>query len=468
MPALPLVPRLPPIAPLNADAQQALADLKRQQRITRQLTHHLTQTAEQLTAVAEQLNDRGTIHNIEHRKKRRRAEANGEVEDAQEEADHEEFQRRVQELTRKLDNGVRSVVDDQTWVDGLPEVIKEIARKAETSAETVQRQTQRVDGESEDDSATAYPPPPAPEETPSALMKATREALATDWASKSLTERYSQHNTYVGFYRMVHDAKHPGEDGPPIPHHSLWFANEEDINPSYLPSGTQTQRTHRSNPRDTSNEEDTNNQDSSDIEIAREKVSIKCPITYLPFTDPLSSTKCPHSFDRPGIMDMLRRSETSAPLADAQTAELAQISDSRARGRKAAELRQPAIQCPVCSILLAESDFRPDPVLLRKVQRIQAAQAREMERQAASSDRGSDSDSDSSDEEEDGVVGPGKRGTQRKPVGVGSSPPPASGRKRRSAMEVKREREKSKSRAVSVVPATQLGGNDESEDGEEE
>jgi Zinc-finger of the MIZ type in Nse subunit len=456
MPALPLVTRQPPVAPLNADAQQALTDLQRQQKNTKRLVHHLTQAADQLAVVADQLNDRGINYGIDYRKKRRRADANNEEEDPHEKAQYEDFQSKVQELTRRMDNGVRNIVDDQVWVDSLPEAMKQIIRKVEASAEAAQRQTQPVIGEDEDEPATTYPAPPTAEDVPSALLKAVRQDLATAWSDKTLTERYSQNNTYVGFYRTVHDARNPDGDGAPIPHHSLWFANEEDVNPSYVPPGTQPKRTRRRGPSNehASGDEDATN--SSDVEIAREKISIKCPITYLPFTDPLTSTKCPHSFDRPGIMDMLRRTQTTLPLTDAQVAEVSRIRDQRARTTKVKELQPPAIQCPVCTILLTKDDFRPDPALLRKVQRIQAAEARE--REAATSDIDPDSDADDDDEDGDETVGSG-RGTQGRAV---ASPPEPSAKKR--GWEIKKERAKRKSRGVSRVPATQLGGDEEEDE----
>lgn len=460
MPALPLVPQQLPVAPLNAEAQRALADLQRQQKITKRLNHHLAQAADQLANVAVQLNDRGTNYTLEYGRKRRRAEANGEEVDRQEKTLYEGFRQKVEDLTRTMDSGVRSVVDDQTWVDALPEIMKRIARKAEAAAATSQHQeTQNIDGEEDgDNEATAYPPAPTPEDIPSTLIKRAAEDVATKWCSKTLTERYSQHNTYVGFYRGVYDAKNPGEDGPPIPHHSLWFANEEDINGTYIAPGTQpqTQRTRRHHRGVSSNEEDAGNEEdhegSSDIEIARERISIKCPITFLPFTDPLSSTKCPHSFDRAGVMDMLQRTQTSLPLTDAQAAEVAQAPNNAARARKTAEFRIKTIPCPVCSIMLAEADLKPDPLLLRKVQRIQAAEAREMEARTSDVDASSD---DSDDDDDDEIVAPG---TQRKPVGPGSSPPRTGAKegKRKSALEIKRERARSKSRGVSVVPQTQL------------
>lgn len=467
MSALPLVPRQPPVAPLNAAARQALACLGQQQKNTKRLAHHLKQAADQLAVVAGQLNYRGIDYSAEQGKKRRRAEVNGEEEDQQEKTAYEDFQRKLQDLTRTTDNGVRAIVDDQIWLDRLPEIMKQIACKAEAASQASQRQIQHTEGKDEDEDEAARPdssPPPSAEEVPSVLLKAAREDLSTKWSSRTLTQRYSQNNTYVEFYRTVHDSKNPGEDAPPLPHPSLWFANEEDVNPSYVAPGTQQQTQRHRRPGRPSDEADgaASEASFSDIEIAREKISIKCPITLVPFKSPVTSIKCPHSFDKAGITAMLQRTTISLPLTDAQMAEIKQIRDSRGKARKTAEFHIPAIPCPVCSTLLTEADLHPDPVLLRKVHRIQAAEARE--REAATSDL--DGGSDDSDDE-DGIIVPGK-GTQRKPVGLGSSPPPPSVRagKKKSALDIKRERARSKSRGISMVPQTQLGeeGDEEIED----
>jgi Zinc-finger of the MIZ type in Nse subunit len=466
MPALPLVPRQPPVAPLNPEAQQALADLQRQQKITKRLAHHLKQAADQLATAAPQLNDRGTNYHVEYSKKRRRTEANGDEEDLQARSAYEEFQTKVQDLTRTIDNRIRIVVDDQIWLDGLPEIIQRVARKAKSAAAVVQQPNPQDAGEEADELATTYPPAPAANEVPSVLVKKAAEDLAADWSAKTLTERYSQHNTYIEFYRGVYDAKNPGEDAPPIPHHSLWFANEEDTNPSYVAPGTQSKRPRRRQPP--SNEATADDPNSSDLEIASEKISIKCPISFLPFTSPVTSTKCPHSFDKPAILPMFSHSQTFLPLTDAQTAELAQITNPATRARRAAELRIKTVTCPVCVIPLTVADLKPDPVLLRKVQRIQAAEARARE-EAAMNDLDSDSDSDD-------VNGAGV-GTQKRPLGLGSGleeTGAAMTEKRDGARIIKGERARSKSRGLSVVPQTQLDGEgeghleeEEEEDGDE-
>lgn len=77
------------------------------------------------------------------------------------------------------------------------------------------------------------------------------------------------------------------------------------------------------------------NDDDEDIAIASEKKSLKCPITLLTMVDPLSSTKCPHSFERSAILGMLKLSEV-------------RIGGS---GRRGAQDGQRAMKCPECNVV---------------------------------------------------------------------------------------------------------------------
>jgi hypothetical protein len=151
---------------------------------------------------------------------------------------------------------------------------------------------------------------------------------------------------------MVHDSKFPGDDVPPLPHSSTWFEHIEDTNTR---SGTRAS-TRNQNRRPSA-------ADSDDIAIERERISLKCPLTLTSYVDPVTSTKCPHSFEREAIMDMINRSQaTIAPPA-------ARREQQRIR----------MVKCPVCSSPLTANDLRPDPVLLRRVRRAQELQEREEE-----------------------------------------------------------------------------------------
>ena len=436
MPSVSTIRPQSPVAPLNPAAQQALTELLQAQASRKRLAASLSDAAKKLTEVAGQLNDRGTEWRLRHSKLQARLEANHEEMDEEERIKYDTFQSKVKDLTQKMDHGVRGVIDAKTWVDNVSGTLKTVATKTGALAEATQQQTQgptplathrhrpdHDEGMDAEEPENIDPPvaePPDPSDAPTALLRAALEEQFSNWQSKSLTERYANSNEYTGFYRTVYDAKNPGENAPPIPHASLWFAEEEDSD-SLTPSRSQARQG-----RQAEDDED------SDVEIASERVSLKCPITLLPFKDPLMSTKCPHSFEKDAILDMLRLSSDHLPFTADQELELSQIRDRRTQERKRKEICTPTVKCPVCSCTLVATDLKPDPVLLRKVKRVEAA-TRRQENPA----------SDSEEEDE------APRGTQRKPVGLGSSPARrASGR----AEMIKKERARSKSR----IPQTQL------------
>lgn len=173
---------------------------------------------------------------------------------------------------------------------------------------------------------------------------------------------YSENNDYKGFYRIIHDSKHPDDAIPPLPHPSTWFAHLEDTNafarsPTAAPSrNTRQQRTRAGS---------STSADSDDLAIERERISLKCPLTLLPFRDPVTSTKCPHSFEREAITSMISQSPMTAPSQ----------SSTSARGGR----RIRAVKCPVCSEVLTNNDLRDDPVLVRRVRRAETALRRERE-----------------------------------------------------------------------------------------
>lgn len=163
--------------------------------------------------------------------------------------------------------------------------------------------------------------------------------------------RYTTNNDYIGFYRIVHEAKYPGDDIPPPPHASTWFSHLEDPSTAAHGAASPVRRT-RNQAR--GRNRSASPADSEDIAIERERISLRCPLTLLTFTDPVTSTKCPHSFERLAIEDMIARSSTTEPIP------------SRDGGRPR---RARCVKCPVCSVTLTLQDLRPDPVLLRRVRR---------------------------------------------------------------------------------------------------
>ena len=454
MPPFPFVEREAPIAALDTPFLRDLVELQKQHRTTKQLSNHLAQAAEQLTIAADTLNGRSTNYRVDVGRKRRRAEQNGEELDPEKQKDYEAFQQQVDELTKRLDHGVRHVVDDQAWLDSLPSAMKDISdRAAESNLEARQhlnrQATARENGETpagQIPDEIDYLPPPRPDEVPTSLLKKARQDHKTAWAAQSLTARYSENNTYVGFYRMVHDAKQPpdpaGEDengetragAAPLPHHSIWFANEEDVNPSHAASGpqsrgnpSQTQRGRSRNPGSgpglglDPTQQDPNQSSESEMEIAGETISLRCPITLLPFVDPITSTKCPHSFSREAF-DSLFASSADRVLTPEMHAEIAAQTTNAKRAARARELKRTApltLGCPVCNEKLERGDVQPDRVLRRRVERVQERERREREREMMEDDD-DDDDDDEEEEEEDRITKSQRRAGARVGTGAGA------------------------------------------------
>ncbi|KAL4785217.1 zinc-finger of the MIZ type in Nse subunit-domain-containing protein [Aspergillus varians] len=265
---------------------------------------------------------------------------------------------------------MRRAIDSDVRVEGLGETLGELQGSIDVSSQQQRSRRRRRRGvdEDEEDEGDLYEATPEPEVDGEeiSLRRKLEEKMAEDqakWEDLSLTERYSKNNDYIGFYRIIHEAKHPGDDIPPLPHASTWFAHLEDPKASTRQArdgSAPSRNTRQHHARSASS-----GSDSDDLAIERERISLKCPLTLLPFRDPVTSTKCPHSFERDAITAMLSQSSMTVPAQNSST------------GRGARKIR--AVQCPVCSEILTNNDLREDPVLLRRVRRAEAVMKRDRE-----------------------------------------------------------------------------------------
>ena len=130
---------------------------------------------------------------------------------------------------------------------------------------------------------------------------------------RSRSTSYAQNNDYVGFKKLVYDAQFPDDDAPPMPHSSTWFSDPDAATGGVVAvAGSQPAA------------------GNDELTVASERISIKCPITLLPMKDPVTSTRCPHSFEKEAILSMINASEVTA-----------EGSARRGGGQK-------AMQCPIC------------------------------------------------------------------------------------------------------------------------
>lgn len=173
----------------------------------------------------------------------------------------------------------------------------------------------------------------------------------------------------------------------------------------------------------------------ADVAIAGERISTKCPLTLLTFKNPLTSTRCPHSFEASAILDMIARSRDTATVATSQ-------GGGRTGGGSGPRRR--CIRCPVCDVRITADDLKPDPVLARKVQR--------------AVERAQEDDEEEEEEEEEGGQGYVAYSSQQK----GSS-----GKNTGAIKQIKQERMANEAASLpasqmSRVPDTQLGDDEDS------
>ncbi|CAG8417729.1 unnamed protein product [Penicillium salamii] len=362
-----------PEAPLTLEDQRQFASLLSSNHL-RELRTHLQHAIDKLTASGGEVNER--LADARGRYEREKENKRRQGEEVEPDEESEEYQRLAEEetkmeaITARLEEKTRSIVDSSARLQGLTDAIGEVEREEADSIQaamgarqTRSRRSRRMvneDGEEEEAED------PQEDDYEDAQEKEARECNAQNppssrivakiaeetekWSGMSLTERYAGDNNYIGFYKMVHDSKFPSDDVPPLPHSSTWFSHMEDPAQS---RGVSTRSRRNQAPAD----------DDDDIAIQRERVSLKCPLTLLPFEDPVTSTKCPHSFEREAIENMINSSRTTVAPPDSR----------RGQGRVK------YIKCPVCATPLCGHDLRPDPVLLRKVRRAQELEEREAE-----------------------------------------------------------------------------------------
>ena len=342
-----------------------------------------------------------------------------------------------------MEEAVRGVVDSKAHTESVETALREMSvniresggRSAPTQSTLGASQFRgqkrhRVNGnddddEDDEDEEEGSESQSQQQEGPSVFLQSRIAASATSYDSLSLGDKYASNNDYVGFRKVLHDAQHAGEEdnAPPMPHASTWFPSS--------PNTTNDPHNATTTAADASDEE---------IQVASEKRSIRCPITLRPMREPISSTKCPHSFEKAAIHDMLSASSLTVT---------APINVDNGTQLSMGPRRQKAIKCPECAIVLTAANLKVDAALVRKIRRMQAKEA-----------AGRDEDSDG----ETGYV----KGTQRQHISSSPGAGKISASRRRmmsqgrsGAGQAGRDGGGDGGREVSVVPGTQLGGEGE-------
>ncbi len=347
-----LPPYQPPANKLNDAAQRALHNIPNNHRLDG-LHNRLKHANGLLSNTAGELNDRYQQKVVGHQKRQARRKAQGATDD--EDNSHvEQMRHEVKEMTSRMEQSMRMIIDARAAVGGVGNALKELDANATAGRGAVAptqstlgasqfRQKGRKrgveldddeDGESGDEATASQ----VLGDGPAVLWKNKVAENSSTYQRLSMRNRYvegrftyvthslifdssyASNNDYIGFRKIIHDARHPGDDAPPMPNASTWFPESQDT----LEGDT-----------DSADGQAAAEHDDEEIAIASEKKSLKCPITLLTMVDPLSSTKCPHSFERSAILGMLELSEV-------------RIGGS---GRRGAQDGERAMKCPECNVV---------------------------------------------------------------------------------------------------------------------
>lgn len=319
-----LPPYKKPSHPLDANATRQLREI--QGRELNNVKRHNKQAIETIRSAAESVNDMLREHS-EYMAKRQKKWAAGkslEVKEAEEE-EFEGLEKSVEEATVRLEESMRAIIDSGMGVQRLDETLDWLRENAprqleeEYNTQMTQRATQRQsqaasqsqrarDEDGDEAMGDNEPDAPTPGPTP---LDGTRVALTgaselysnrmqrgkDTYMSLSYTARYARNNDYRDYRRIVHDAKY-GDNGPVLGHEDTWFADMD----TPAPGITNTQAG--------------NTDDDDDLVMDRATISTRCPLTFQPFKEPYTSTKCPHTFEKNAILDFIRSQGRNVPSVE--------------------------------------------------------------------------------------------------------------------------------------------------------
>ena len=324
-----LPPYESPAHPLNQAAQDALHDLPSKHNLS-QLKARIKAANHHLTQAAGDINDRLQAKHELHEKVKRRLESiNSPSSTDPSNETLEQLQQDTEEMTLKLDQKVRDIIDAGMEIEGVQNALRELDENSAANRGNVlptqstlgasqfrgpKRARNTEADEDEDDMDDSQLPVQG--DGAVALFKRKMVEHNNAYQAESMTRRYATHNDYKAFKSLVHDARHPGDNAPPVPHPSTWFPSES----RGLPLGT------------TAGTKDAD-YDDEDFLVASERISIKCPITLQPMKNPVSSTKCVHNFEKDAIIEMIN------------------LSNERTGGDGRRGGGQKAMKCPVCEVV---------------------------------------------------------------------------------------------------------------------
>lgn len=340
----------PPEFPLNDHARSKLGDLSRVRELSG-YQNHMKEALRNLGLSVYDVQQRLSERRERLEQLRTRREERGMDKTADEErleAHIKKLEREIGPLTDQSEAAVRQVIDLRAELEDDVAILGQLYTNA-----AVDNQNRQADLRNQGDEEAK-----AAVQSTISELHSERASRKRDYAATAAHQRYGLDNDYVGFKKLWRDGL-AGDDGPPLPHATRWF--RQDGTPVMGISIDALTGGH--------DDEDSD----EELAVAREVISLNCPLTLRPLEQPYSNRKCKHTFEKSAIEEYLRSNRE--------------------------------MQCPQtgCSQKFKRSDlqndFYLDQVILRRIQR------------AKQNAKNLDMDVDSDDDErEESVVATGRRG----------------------------------------------------------
>jgi hypothetical protein len=336
-PAIKLPPYEPLSHPFRMDAVLNLEKAERKYELSdwRALDEQCKTALEILTECGEQINE------LVHEREQDRAQLSASQDDGGEALRTLEGQ--VNKMSERMDQHTRKTIDVMAETVNTKAAWSNIIREHKQQANALiearaLRFTQRrnnndndEDEEHADESQLEGTQIPDPDTVPSALFQSLLDSAQESYQLKSLSLRYAEHNDYITFKRSVFEARNGMEAA--LPHPSTWFKQRGG---SPLP-GTATEF----------------DGSDDDVQLTREKISTRCPLSLTEMKEPISNKACRHICEH----SVLREYLTAPPWAES--------------GGRIVKYTKP---CPAggCSAIINIKDLYEDKAMVRRIKRIQA------------------------------------------------------------------------------------------------
>jgi E3 SUMO-protein ligase NSE2 len=200
-----------------------------------------------------------------------------------------EIATQIEEAMREALDMQAHLEDDKTVLRSLPELVA--ARQREV-VEQAQRERE-ADGEEAD-------PPDVPGVPVLDVLREACEVKAAEYDRLTAYDKYARNNEYITLRQSWHEGLYQNPDDIPLPDATKWF--DRDGRPRL-----ETRRDEQNGEADEDGDQDGDEDDGEDeIQIAREKRSLRCPLSLAVIREPFTCRQCKHSFEKSAITEYIK------------------------------------------------------------------------------------------------------------------------------------------------------------------